>query len=64
MRNNKIFYVESYAAWFLVFARTSAAARSEGVREFGRGCIKAVRLATKDEIKYFRNLKGEINTAA
>ena len=63
MNNNKIFYVESFSAWYLVFSRSSAAAMSDGVREFGRGCVKAVRPATLKEINYFRNLKGEIGYA-
>lgn len=64
MKNNKIFYVESFSAWFCVFARDYASARREGVREFGRGCVKAVRPATKNEIVYFRNVKGEVGTAS
>lgn len=54
-----IFYVASHSKWFLVFARDKRKAKSEGVREFGRGQVKEVRLATAAEIKYFTDLKGE-----
>lgn len=63
MNAYKIFYVESYAAWFLIFARTYKAARKEGVKNYGRGMVKGVRLATRKEIKYFRSIKSEIGTA-
>lgn len=59
----KTYYVESYAAWFLVNARNIASAKREGVKSFGRGMVKGVRLATASEIKYFLNLKIEISDA-
>jgi hypothetical protein len=59
----KTYYVESYAAWFLVNARSIAAAKSEGVKVFGRGMVKKVRLATAAEKKYFINLTSEIGEA-
>ena len=59
----KTYYVESYAAWFLVNARNIASAKREGVKDFGRGMVKKVRLATAAEIKYFVGLKSEIGEA-
>lgn len=55
-----IYYVESYSAWYLVKAANAKSARSDGVKKFGRGMVKKVRLATDDEIKYF---KAEISEA-
>ena len=59
----KIYYVEGYAGWFLVNTNNKRNARSEGVKEFGRGQVKEVREASQDEIKYFKNVKGEISEA-
>ena len=59
----KTYYVESYSAWFLIKARSIVAAKSEGVKDFGRGMVKGVRLATAGEITYFLNLKIEIGEA-
>jgi hypothetical protein len=56
MRN---YYIEGYSRWFVVSAKDKRAARSEGVMEFGRGGVKEVRLATKDEVMYFVDMKGE-----
>ena len=59
----KTYYVESYAAWFLVNARNIASAKREGVKDFGRGMVRLVRLATPADIKYFISLKIEIGDA-
>ena len=59
----KTYYVESYSAWFLVNARNVASAKSEGVKDFGRGMVKSVRLATSAEKRYFVSLKSEIGEA-
>ena len=59
----KIYYIESGSCWHLVFAVNTAAARRNGVASYGRGNVKRVRLATEDEIRYFRNLKSEIGIA-
>jgi len=63
MSKIQTWYIEGFASWFLVKARTKAQAKSEGVRQFGRGYVKVVRIATKDEISYFVGLKGEIGEA-
>ena len=55
----KNYLCESWAGWFVVTIGNKRKARSEAVREFGRGCIKAVREATKGEMEYFVSLKGE-----
>ena len=63
MRNKKVYYIESYATWYLVKANNIRMAKSDGVREFGRGMVKIVREASKAEIEYFIHLKGEIGEA-
>lgn len=52
------YYVESFSGWFVVRAKNKRAARSEGVKDFGRGNIKSVRPATQAETDYFVSLKG------
>jgi len=52
------YYVESWRDWFVVRTQNKRMARSVGVREFGRGLVKAVRRATKAEIDYYIALKG------
>lgn len=59
----KTYYVESSAAWFLVNARNITSAKREGVKDFGRGMVRSVRLATHADIKYFVSLKIEIGDA-
>lgn len=54
----KHFYVESYGYWMIVYSRTKRLAKSEGVKEFGRGKVKAVRVASKDEVNEFIQIKG------
>ena len=53
------YYVESSSGWFIVNCKNARQAKSEGVYEFGRGMVKNVRIATNDEIKYFKSVKGE-----
>ena len=55
----KAYYVESYSGWFIVNCRNKRQAKSEGVYEFGRGAVKNIRLATNDEIEYYKSIKGE-----
>lgn len=59
----KIYYVESRHRWFLVKARNKRLAKSDGVKEFGRGKVRNVRIATEAEIKEFCNIKGAIGEA-
>lgn len=54
----RIYYVMGISGWFLVKARTKRAARAEGIFEWGRGGVKAVREATHDEVSYYLSLKG------
>lgn len=54
----KTYYVESWAGWFVTFARNKRHAKSEGAHEWGRGCVKAVREATKDEVDYYAGQRG------
>jgi len=54
-----VYKVESWSSWFVVDTHTKRQAYSEGVREFGRGCYKHVTKATKDDIEYFKKVKGE-----
>jgi len=56
----KTFRVESYSGWFLVKAKNKRAAKSEGVKEYGRGRVTGVFVATDSDIKYFLAVKGEI----
>lgn len=54
----KLWYVDSWAGWFVVHC-TKREARSVGVAEFGRGGVKEVRPATVEELTYFVSLKGK-----
>ena len=54
-----MYKVESMTSWFIVDVSTKGKAYSEGVREWGNGAVTAVTKASKDDIKYFKNLKGE-----
>jgi len=45
--------------WFIVDAGTKKAAYSEGVREFGRGNVQTVEVATADDVEYFQGVKGK-----
>lgn len=57
----KDFYIESYSSWFVVRASRKALAKSEGIKEYGKGFVKCVRLATKEEVEYFTQVaKREI----
>ena len=53
------YYVDSYSLWFVVKAKNRRVAFSEGVKEFGRGHVKSVRLATQAEVRYFVAVKSE-----
>lgn len=53
------YIVESYAFWFIVDANTKRQAYSEGVKEFGRGGVKSVLIATEADIQYFKSVKGD-----
>lgn len=55
----KFYYVESYGSWFIVKTNRKTKAKSAGVKDFGRGNVKSVRLATDDEVNYFKSVKGE-----
>ena len=59
-RKLPVFYVESYANWFLVHAANEKLARREGRKEYG-GHLSGVRLATASEIAYYKSVKGSIN---
>lgn len=51
--------VESSASWFIVFSDNKAGAHKEGVKEYGRGFVTNVTKATRDDIRYFKNIKGD-----
>jgi len=55
----RCYYVDSYSLWFVVKAKNKRAAYSEGVKEFGRGMVKSVRLATQAEVEHFVAVKSE-----
>lgn len=55
----KTYYIESHRDWFVVNCRNKNHARLEGIYELGRNCIKIIREATPEEIKYFKSIKGE-----
>lgn len=57
-----MYKVEANHEWFIVFTDNKAKARSEGVREWGRGSLFEVTRATRDDVRYFKNLKGETAT--
>lgn len=54
----KKYYVDSTQGWFVVECRNKRIAKSEGVFEYGRGNVKEVRVATEDEIRTFKSIKG------
>ena len=51
--------IDGYAGWFIVDTNDKRKARTEGVKEFGRGGVKSVTRATKSGIEYFISLKGK-----
>ena len=55
----KTYYVESWAEWFVVTTQNKRRAYSVGVKEFGRGFVKNIREATKDEIDSYINQRSE-----
>ena len=46
------YYVEGQLSWVVVNAKNKREAYSEGVKKFGRGNVKLVRLATQVEMRY------------
>jgi hypothetical protein len=54
----KHYYVEHWNSWFVVYAKNKKIAKSEGVSRFGRGWVKDIRLATKEEIDFYIEIKG------
>lgn len=55
----KAYYVEGYGGWFCCFSRTKREAKSEGVKEYGNGMVKVVRVATSGEQTYYTTLMGK-----
>ncbi len=51
------YYVEG-SGWFVVRCSTARIARSWGVKEFGRGQVRAVRQATTYELSAYKRWKG------
>ncbi len=45
------YYVEGQLSWAVVNAKNKREAYSEGVKKFGRGNVKLVRLATQVEMQ-------------
>lgn len=56
------YLVDGYAGWFIVRTHDPKIAKSEGVKEWGRGHVKDVSIAAKSDIKAYRAIKGEIET--
>lgn len=54
----KNFLVEAHPGWYVIQASTKRIAHSHGVLEFGRGCVRAVREATDDEVDEYKRQKG------
>lgn len=54
----KDYYVEG-TGWFVVRTTTIRKARSEGVKEYGRGNVRCVRLATQLETNSYISQKGQ-----
>lgn len=52
------YYVEGNG-WFVVRTQNQRKARAVGVREYGRGNVRCVRIATAEETKSFVASKGE-----
>ncbi len=55
----KNYYVEANPSWFIFSAINKREAYKEGKKEYGRGAFVKVREATKKEVEYFRNIKGQ-----
>jgi len=58
LKRLRAYFVDSSWGWFVVMAQTKIEAKHEGVMEFGRGKVRTVRLASDDEINYFKAVKG------
>lgn len=56
----KHWYVDGFGSWFVVEARTKQQARSQGVKDFGRGGVKDVRLATSKEVAEYERIMGRV----
>ncbi len=54
----KNYYVEGNG-WFVTTADSKRKAYSEGVSEFGRGCVRCVREATQDETDRYVSQRGK-----
>lgn len=52
------YYVEGQG-WFVVRTKNQRMARSIGVKEYGRGNVRTVRIATLDEVREYLSQKGE-----
>ena len=52
-------YKVTGGGWFIVEVPTKRNAYSEGVVEWGRGCVDKVERATQEDIDYFKSLKGK-----
>ena len=54
-----LIYKVTGIGWFVVEVPSKRNAYSEGVAEWGRGCVTKVERATQDDIDYFKAVKGE-----
>lgn len=52
------YFVETWSYWMIVSAKSKAKAKSEGIKEWGRGMVKSVRRATQNEIESYEAQKG------
>jgi hypothetical protein len=53
------YYVDGSMGWFVVRTTNHRKAYSKGVREFGRGCTRTVRLATPEETADYVRQRGQ-----
>ena len=58
----KYYVVDGHAGWFVVKARSKSVAKSEGIKEWGRGHVKNVSIAKDSDVILYRAIKGEIET--
>ncbi len=52
MLEGEMLKVESYAGWIIVDTNNKRIAHKEGIQDFGRGNIKSITKATKEDIDY------------
>lgn len=53
------YYVCNWSGyWYIIRANNKAEARSHGVKEFSRGSVKSVDVASEGEILSYMSLKG------